>query len=133
MTNHELSKALWEEALRIQRRDVSATWEDNDFNLCIRRSQEVVELALKAALRFLGADYPKHHDVGRLFVEVCRQKNLTVLREDLALVIRVSSELAEKRGLAYYAEETYNRADAQQAMEDAESVVKILAAILKFT
>ncbi|MGQ9723514.1 MAG: HEPN domain-containing protein [Candidatus Jordarchaeum sp.] len=33
----------------------------------VRRAQESVELALKAALRLLGLDYPKRHEVGGFF------------------------------------------------------------------
>jgi len=38
--------------------------EKGAWNLVVRRSQEAVELALKAALRFVGVDPPRVHDVG---------------------------------------------------------------------
>ena len=38
--------------------------EKGAWNLVVRRAQEAVELALKAALRFIGVDPPRVHDVG---------------------------------------------------------------------
>ena len=37
------------------------TFEKGDNPLTVRRSQEAVELSLKAALRFLGIEYPREH------------------------------------------------------------------------
>jgi HEPN domain-containing protein len=45
----------WEAEQAIARKDAPGT---------IRRSQEALELAAKACLRFLGIEYPKEHDVG---------------------------------------------------------------------
>jgi len=39
------------------------TFEKGDNPLTVRRSQEAVELSLKAVLRFLGIEYPREHDV----------------------------------------------------------------------
>ena len=36
----------------------------NEFTYVIRQSQECVELCLKSALRFVGIEPPKWHDVG---------------------------------------------------------------------
>ena len=58
---------LIHESEHILRHDVQSAWEEQDFNLAVRRAQEVVELCLKGALRMLGLDYPRVHDVGPVF------------------------------------------------------------------
>ena len=50
----EEGKKLVLEAGRILRRDVKGALDEDDLNLAVRRSQEVVELALKGALKMLG-------------------------------------------------------------------------------
>jgi HEPN domain-containing protein len=66
-SNKELGERLIDEAERICKWDLKTAIEKEDWNLAIRRSQEVVELSLKGALKFLGIDYPKAHDVGFIF------------------------------------------------------------------
>lgn len=39
------------------------------WSLVVRRSQEAVELALKAALRWAGLEVPRVHDVGPLLIQ----------------------------------------------------------------
>ena len=65
---------LIREAEGILRRDAQGALTEKDFNLVVRRAQEVVELALKGALKILGVDYPKVHDVAPLFSDQLRQK-----------------------------------------------------------
>ena len=36
---------------------------------CVRLSQEAVELSLKAALRLIGIDFPKWHDMGEVLTK----------------------------------------------------------------
>ena len=54
---------LLRESEHILRHDVQSALAAQDFNLTVRRAQEVVELCLKGALRMLGPDYPRVHDV----------------------------------------------------------------------
>jgi len=42
---------------------------DEDAAGAIRRSQEALELAVKALLRLMGIEYPKIHDVGDVLIE----------------------------------------------------------------
>lgn len=44
-------------------------FEADDFSDVVREAQEAVELALKAALRYIGVEPPKVHDVGALLRE----------------------------------------------------------------
>lgn len=44
-------------------------FEDGAYSDVVREAQELVELALKGTLRFVGVEPPKQHDVGRLLLE----------------------------------------------------------------
>ena len=68
MDNIELAKSYIEEAKRRIRFAEEALREDA-YAYCIRQSQEAVELLLKAALRLVGVEPPKWHDVGPVLVE----------------------------------------------------------------
>tara|TARA_Y100000588_G_C14143102_1_gene877045 strand:+ start:767 stop:1027 length:261 start_codon:yes stop_codon:yes gene_type:complete len=74
----EMGKKLIAEAERILQREVQGALEAQDTNIAVRRSQEVVELYLKGALKVLGVDYPKVHDVATVFSEQIRQKRNAV-------------------------------------------------------
>ena len=47
---------LIQEAEGILRRDAQGALNEKDFNMAVRRAQEVVELTLKGALKILGVD-----------------------------------------------------------------------------
>ncbi|MBI5883859.1 MAG: HEPN domain-containing protein [Elusimicrobia bacterium] len=131
MTNHDAAIALWEKALHIRKADASAAMQKGDFNLCIRRAQEAVELALKAALRFLGFDYPKHHDVGDLFRKACRERKIVVSDDALERVRTISSELSNMRAPAFYLEEVYARDDAVKSLEGADFVLETVKSVMR--
>lgn len=123
MTNREAGERLIREAQRIFGRDLKAAWAERDYNLVVRRAQEVVELSLKGALRILGVDFPKVHDVGPVFVEQMRRKGGQVPEEILAEIQRISAWLSEARAPALYLERVYGEADAQRAFAEAEFVL----------
>jgi HEPN domain-containing protein len=62
------------ESERILRREVQGALSEGDLNLAVRRAQEVVELCLKGALKLLGVDYPRVHDVAPVFSEQVQRK-----------------------------------------------------------
>ena len=74
MNNFESGKDLILTAKRIMERDLQEAWQDNDANIVVRRAQEVVELVLKGALKILGIEYPKIHDVGKIFEQMVKRK-----------------------------------------------------------
>ncbi|VVM06413.1 hypothetical protein MAMC_01060 [Methylacidimicrobium cyclopophantes] len=68
-----------------------------------RESQEIVELVLKAALRSLGVDPPRIHEVGRFFareIEALPEE----LRAEAAILIAASRELRKDREMSFYGE-----------------------------
>jgi HEPN domain-containing protein len=56
-TNKEVGMRLIEKAGEILHRDLNSAWMACDYNMTVRRAQEVVELALKGVLEILGVDY----------------------------------------------------------------------------
>lgn len=102
-----------------------------DYPLTVRRSQEAVELSLKAALRLLGIEYPREHDLRDVLREVAQTRELPHwFREELEFMGAVSSDLARKRGPAFYGDEIalkppsslFSLEDASKALIDAERV-----------
>lgn len=102
-----------------------------DYPLTVRRSQETVELSLKAVLRFLAIEYPRDHDVRDVLLEVANSRKLPEwFMRDLEFMATVSSDLAKKRGPAFYGDEQalkppssiFTQVDASNALRDAERV-----------
>ena len=97
----------------------------------MRRAQEAVELALKGALKILGADYPRVHDPAPVFSEQVRQKLITVASETLDQIEESSLWLSQARAPSFYFERGYNEEDAQRAHEDATFVIEEIKKIVK--
>ena len=74
---------------------------ENDAAMTIRRSQEALELAVKALLRAIGIEYPRVHDVSDVLLEHSSKlpENLRNKIDDLAELV---AELAAIRGPAFY-------------------------------
>jgi HEPN domain-containing protein len=121
---------LISEAGSILERDVQNALVDGNYNLAVRRSQEVVELALKGGLKVLGVDYPKVHDVAPVFSEQVSRKRAIDDENVLRLIEDISLWLSQARAPAFYFERDYGVQDAEQAQKDAafalDEVKKIL-------
>ena len=124
---------LISEAERILVRDVKGALDEGDANLAVRRSQEVVELALKGALKILGIDYPRIHDVAPVFSEQIRQKRQIDDIEALDRIETASLWLTQARAPAFYFERDYNIEDAQQAFQDADFVLNQVRRMLRLS
>ncbi|MBI3001832.1 MAG: HEPN domain-containing protein [Deltaproteobacteria bacterium] len=130
-------KSMREEGLRlirevegILRRDARGALTDKDFNLVVRRAQEVVELALKGALKMLGVDYPKVHDVAPLFSDRLRQKKGVGDPTVLQKIEEASLWLAQSRAPSFYFDREYGEEDAEQALKDAAFVLNEVKELL---
>lgn len=135
MTNRESGQKLIREAQRLLERDLKSALEDGDFNMTVRRAQETVELLLKGVLKFLGVDYPKVHDVSKIFTRRIKEKLPDIDKNTLVKIEKVSMWLGEARGPSFYFERDYTAGDAQKAFEDATFVFteikKVLDKVLK--
>ena len=63
MNNLELAEQYIRQA-EVRVKHSSEALEDGEYPYVIRQAQESVELALKGALKLIGVEPPKWHDVG---------------------------------------------------------------------
>jgi len=131
VTNREAGEELVSAARRLFDRDVQNAWRDQDYNMVMRRAQEVVELALKGALRLLGVDYPREHDVGLLFVQQAKAKIPAVDQAALQQIGLISRRLVQARGPSFYLERRYGEVEARQALDDACFVLEAVERMMR--
>jgi HEPN domain-containing protein len=106
---------------------------DRQHAVAVRRSQEAVELALKAALRGAGVEPPRWHDVGDVLLANASRLP-RVLQASVERLARISADLRQDRESAFYGDEgagltpedLYDEADARQAGEQAAFVVDLV-------
>ncbi|ADI31243.1 HEPN domain-containing protein [Staphylothermus hellenicus] len=112
--------------------------ETGNYPYVIRQCQEAVELALKAALRIVGIEPPKWHDVGPV---LRREKNRFPdwFQERIPELAYISRSLRKERETAMYgdeetglpAEELYTLYDAEQALKQARTVLYLVEKLLR--
>ncbi|MBC7092218.1 MAG: HEPN domain-containing protein [Nitrososphaeria archaeon] len=103
----------------------------------VRYSQECVELSLKAALRAVGVEYPKEHDVGRILKAV-KERFPEWFRKEIEKVSEISRDLVDKRSPSLYgietlgktAEDIFDKEDAEKALSDAKYVLSLVNRLL---
>jgi HEPN domain-containing protein len=104
--------------------------EDGHFAYAVRQSQESVEMALKGALRYVGIEPPKWHDVGIILRKEV-QKFPEWFTENLDRLTLISRELRREREPSMYGDsdlnlppqELYTEFDAQEAIKKADFVM----------
>jgi hypothetical protein len=128
MRNQDLAKDYIRRAAgRLRALDV--LYEDGLWADVVREAQEIVELALKAALRAHGVDPPRLHDVSDVLLAE-RARLPAPLTAELDALVRISRELRRDRELAFYGAEDltpsgfYSRDDATKARDGARQTVR---------
>jgi len=109
----------------------------NSYPDVVRYSQECVELCLKAALRAVGVEYPKEHDVSRILKAV-KDRFPEWFRKEVEKVGEISRALADKRGPSLYgieslgktAADIFGKEDAEKALSDAKHVLEVVRKLL---
>ena len=122
MTSDRIARDYLEQA-RGRRVALDALLAVRVYPAVVRESQEIVELVLKGALRFVGLEPPKRHDVHRV-VESFGDRLTPEWREALAELRASLDRLAADRGPAFYgdeaegipASELFGEQDARAAM-----------------
>lgn len=130
MNNYQLHERLFEQAKQYLE-DLDRAFERGSWNTVMRRSQEVVELSLKSVLKLMGIEYPKDHDVARVFSRACNEKGVGVKSEDLVEIEEISAELTRHRAPAFYFDETYSKEQARAAMGQAKKVFNFVQDLVK--
>lgn len=133
MTADEMARSFLRRAQAVLR-EAERLHADGAWNLVVRRCQEAVELALKGALRAIGAEVPKVHDVsGALRRNVDRLPR--PLAAEIDTLVSASRRLREERELAFYgdedtdteAEALFSQPDADEALRTARCVLALCA------
>ncbi|MEM2122684.1 MAG: HEPN domain-containing protein [Candidatus Bathyarchaeia archaeon] len=133
MNTEAMAKGYLEDAA-YSLREAEEALAEGRHHRAVRRAQESVELSLKAALRLLGVEYPREHDVSDVLSEVARYKDLPVwFRSKLDVINMISKELTEIRGPAFYGDERafippiqlYTGKDAEKAINEAKKIYEL--------
>ena len=113
--------------------DMDAATARESWNAVVRRAQEVVELALKGVLSYLGVDFPKVHDPATVFTATLSARGMALSGAEAEDVTNVSATLARKRAPAFYFEQIEDASTADEAAGDAHRIhricVRLVAAI----
>jgi HEPN domain-containing protein len=135
MTSVSLARSYFEKA-RKRLRALATLFEDEAYSDVMREAQELVELALKGMLRFVGVEPPKQHDVGRLLLQH-RERLPERVAAEVDRLAAISRRLRKEREFAFYGDEDfipteeYTPDDAEEALDDARFVLSFLDAFLQ--
>ena len=105
---------------------------EGNYPYAVRLSQECVELSLKAALKAVGIEYPKIHDVSDILVEV-EARFPDWFRAEVGFLRESSKVLVKKREISLYGgeeaflspEEVISRGDAEDATQRADKTYEL--------
>lgn len=128
MTTDELAAAYFDKA-RKRIRVLEVLQEQEAYSDVVREAQELVELALKGMLRWVGIDPPKWHDVGPILIEN-EAFFAEPFRTHLPRLAAISLALRKERELAFYGDRdfiptrAYAVKDGERALTDARFVVE---------
>ncbi|MDG6951737.1 MAG: HEPN domain-containing protein [Nitrososphaerota archaeon] len=86
----------------------------------VRYSQEATELSLKAALRSVGIEYPKVHDVGEILV-LYKDRFEDWFAKEVERMAVFSAEMMRKRSAALYGLEATGKPPGEVFDDPAES------------
>jgi len=132
MTTSALARSYFEKA-RKRRRALLVLLEDDAYSDVVREAQELVELALKGMLRFVGVEPPKRHDVGELLLHH-RDRLPAAVAGVVDRLALISHRLRQEREVAFYGDDDfiptdeYTRNEADAAVADAQFVLDLLGA-----
>ncbi|MEM3404087.1 MAG: HEPN domain-containing protein [Nitrososphaeria archaeon] len=121
----------------IRIKSAELAYSEKSYPDVVRYSQECVELSLKAALRAVGVEYPKEHDMSRILKAV-KDRFPEWFRRETDKIGEISRELADKRSPSLYgieslgktAAEIFNNSDAEKALSDAKHVLNLISKLL---
>jgi hypothetical protein len=113
-------------------READQALEGKNFAICVRRSQEALELAAKSILRRLAIEYPREHDVSDA-VAVSAERLPEYLKSRLEGLKSLLSELARVRGPAFYgyeaegipASQAFTKEYATEILSKTKSLVEL--------
>ena len=132
-----LAKSYLKQANR-RLKNAEEAFREKDYPYAVRQSQECVELSLKAALRMVGIDYPKVHDVSPVLLKV-KDRFPSWFKGKIDFLAEMSRNLAEKREPAMYGleveglppEKIFDEESAKSALNGAKSVFESCSKLIQ--
>jgi len=120
-------------------REAKEAFEEANFALCVRRSQECIELSIKAVLRALSIEFPKEHDVSEAITDLETFDLPDWFKEKLPKLSAIMREITPKRGPALYGFEKelrppsriFSETDGLDSIERAKEVFEVSDKFLK--
>ncbi|MBS7626800.1 HEPN domain-containing protein [Candidatus Bathyarchaeota archaeon] len=82
-------------------REAEFALSESDYAGTVRRSQEALELSVKAVLRSMAVEYPREHDVGEA-LDIIKDRLPPSLSTNLTRLKELLTELSRIRGPAFY-------------------------------
>jgi len=136
MTSDRIARDYFGQA-QARRIAVDALFTARAYPAVVRESQDVVELVLKGALRFVGIEPAKRHDVHDL-VEQFIERFPTEWRHTVSELGPALTQLAQDRAPAFYGKEAedippsdlFGEADARRAMAVAARLLDLYTRLL---
>jgi HEPN domain-containing protein len=112
--------------------------EKQQWPIVVSEAQECLELLTRAALRYVGIEPPKWHDVGEI-LERNKGRFPAWFQERIDEVVRISSALRGKRELSFYGDEEDGKSpydlfyeqDAQEAFAGVETIYNLCERLLE--
>lgn len=112
--------------------------ERENYPYVVRQCQEAVELLLKAALRLVGVEPPKWHDVGAVLRREAGRFP-SWFRDEVPKLARISRKLRREREPAMYGDEEsglspselYDKEDAKEAFQWAKQTFQLVSKLFK--
>lgn len=107
-------------------------FEQNSYDDVIRESQEILELITKGALRWIGVDPPKIHDVSHTLKKHGQQFPASWQKE-IEWICKISNSLHQERGHAFYGDEgedippanLFEKEEAQEAVKWIQKLITL--------
>ncbi|MEM2896394.1 MAG: HEPN domain-containing protein [Candidatus Bathyarchaeia archaeon] len=137
MNNLELARAYLDEAkMRVE--TARRALEEEALAYCIRQSQEAVELSLKGALRFVGIEPPKWHDVGIILIEN-KDRFPEWFKSEIESIASTSRWLRREREPSMYGDEElglppkriFTKSYAERAFKEASNVFEVVSKLVR--
>jgi HEPN domain-containing protein len=117
---------------------LNVLYKNNSFADVVRESQEIVELTLKALLKYVNIEVPRIHDVSQI-INTHINKMPEDVKTQIDRITSISRNLRRDRELAFYGSEDltpsefYQKQDAVNAMNDVKWLVDLIAGQIKFS
>ena len=134
MTNDALA-ASYLKKVRSRLKVLDVLLADEAWSDVVREAQELVELSLKAMLRWAGLEPPKVHDVGP-HLRAHHQRFPPGIDATIPRLAEISARLRKEREFAFYGDvdfiptDQYTKADAEAARADAAFVAAQMQTLL---